>query len=215
MSNELLAMALKPVKVKEAAHSKLNLQHAVSPVGFVSMQEVLYQIKSDSETKTRNFSVELDADFSQNINSIPELSVVLYGELNVECQRCMGPMQVSIQQKFNYLLVKNAYEAEKVTDTTQELIILDEQDSPADLREGELDINALAIEEILLSVSFYPKHADDVECQKKSHSLLEDYVRGESQVTQSESAEQDDVQMETQENKVQRPFANLKDLIKH
>ena len=215
MSNELLAMALKPVKVKEAAHNKLNLQHAVSPEGFVSMQEVLYQIKSKSETKVNIFSVDLDADFSQNINNIPELNVALYGELSVECQRCMGPMQVSIQQKFNYLLVKNAYEAEKVTDTTQELIILDEQDTPADLREGELDINALAIEEILLSVSFYPKHADDVECQKKSHVLLDDYVRGESQVTKSESNEPDDLQVEPQEEKVQRPFANLKDLIKH
>ncbi len=215
MSKELLGQALKPVKVKEAAHNKLNLQHAVRPEGFASMQEVLFQTKSNSEADLNNFSVNFEADFSQSINNISELNVTLQGELTVECQRCMGPMHIAIQQKFNYLLVKNAYEAEKITDTTQELIILDEQETPTDLREGELDLNALAIEEILLSVSFYPKHADDVECQKKSHALLEDYVRGESIVTKNQQNDPDNGQVEGHEEKVQRPFANLKDLIKH
>lgn len=215
MSKELLGQALKPVKVKEAAHSKLNLQHAVSPKDFVSMQEVLYLKDSNSKASAKNFSVNLDANFSQNINNIPELNVALHGELTVECQRCMGPMQILIEQKFNYLLVKNAYEAEKITDTTQELIILDEQETPANLRDGELDLNALAIEEILLSVSFYPKHSEDVNCQESSHDLLEDYIRGESQVTKNDLDETSNGQMEEQEEKVQRPFANLKDLIKH
>ena len=211
MSKELLGGALKPVKVKEAAHNKLNLQHAVSPEGFVSMQEVLYQIDDNSEANAKNFLVNLDANFSQNINNIPELNVVLQGELIVECQRCVGSMHIEIQQSFNYLLVKNAYEAEKITDTKQELIILDEQDTPTQLREGELDLNALAIEEILLSVSFYPKHDDEVECQENSHALLKNYVRGESQVTREELTEQ----VEEAEKDVQRQFANLKDLIKH
>ena len=211
MSKELLGEALKPVKVKEAAHNNLNLQYAVSPVGFVSMQEVLYQVDSNSEANTKNFLVNLNADFSRNINNIPELNVVLQGNLIVECQRCVGSMHIDIQQSFNYLLVKNAYEAEKITDTKQELIILDEQDTLTKLHEGELDLNALAIEEILLNVSFYPKHGDDVECQENSHALLENYVRGESQVTKEKLTEQ----VEEAEKDVQRPFANLKNLIKH
>jgi len=213
MSKELLGKALKPIKVKEAAQNKLNLRHVISPVGFESMQEILYQVENNSDIEAENFHVSLDANFSQNINNISELKVSLNGELSVVCQRCMGPMQITIEQNFSYLLVKNAFEAEKITDTTQELIILDEQDSPDDLREGELDLNALAIEELLLSISFYPKHAENLECQKKSHELLNDYVRGESQVSKSEMNDTNNEQVDAEQ--VQRPFANLKDLIKH
>jgi len=212
MSKELLSSALKPVKVKEAAQSKLEFQSVVSPDGFASMQELLFKNAEDSQTTIENFSVNLTANFSQNINNVPELELQLSGQLIVVCQRCMGSMQIDIQQDENYLLVKSQQHAEQLEMNTQEIIILDEQESQIELRDGELDLNALAIEELLLSISFYPKHIDDFSCKKSNFALIDDYVRGESQVTREEL---NDVQMQEVEKDVQRPFANLKDLIKH
>jgi uncharacterized protein len=81
--------------------------------------------------------------------------VRLQAQLQVTCQRCMGPMPLAVEAISPVVLVESEREAE---------------DAPAGLEtflapEGRLSLEALVAEELLLAVPIVPVHAAGAQCQ--------------------------------------------------
>jgi uncharacterized protein len=81
--------------------------------------------------------------------------VRLQAQLQVTCQRCMGPMPLAVEAISPVVLVESEREAE---------------DAPAGLEtflapDGRLSLEALVAEELLLAVPIVPVHPSGAECQ--------------------------------------------------
>ena len=81
--------------------------------------------------------------------------VALRGQLELICQRCMGPMPLPIESSSPVLLVESEADAEAAPVEWETYLAA----------EGRLSLAALAAEELLLALPVVPLHADGSECK--------------------------------------------------
>jgi uncharacterized protein len=81
--------------------------------------------------------------------------VALRGQLELICQRCMGPMPVPIETSSPVLLIESEADAEAAPVEWETYLAA----------EGRLSFEALAAEELLLALPVVPLHADSSACE--------------------------------------------------
>jgi uncharacterized protein len=117
--------------------------------------------------------------------AVAELRVVAQPEMI--CQRCMQPMQVSIDDETHVALVMDYAAADRVPEGLE--VFLVEGDS--------VSVRDLVDEEVLLALPHVPRHAEGTEC---ASSVVE--MPG------------DEAESEAPNPDVQKPFAQLGELLK-
>ena len=112
------------------------------------------------------------------------LDGALSGKLTMTCQRCMQPVTVDLDDEFKVLIVDDE-------DDKSDSVAESGGFEPVVADPARLDVRWLAEEQTLLSVPLVAKH-DDAACANQ------------------QAAEQD----EDEKPSAQRPFANLRDLLR-
>lgn len=200
MSKELELPVLRPVRVQAAVLQELRIERDLSLNDLPGFEDVLISAADESD-----FAVNMQAWFSQSKYKASALSLTLNGFFNVECQRCLGKLDIQVEQQSEYLLVNTEEDAELLTDVESDVLILGTQDTSTELRVGELDLYALIAEELMLHVPLYPRHENEQDCV--STDWVEYDAELLAQVEKNSGAD-------TSEDK-QKPFAGLNDLLKH
>ena len=125
--------------------------------------------------------------FSRQLHqAVADLEVSAQPE--VICQRCMQPMRWPVNVKSRVALVSDYDAADRVPDGMD--VFLVEADS--------VSVRDLVDEEIMLALPHVPRHEEDSECARRN-------VRLPGQTDEPEEA---------QDPKVQKPFAQLGELLK-
>ncbi len=137
-------------------------------------------------------SVRATAGFSRRKDHIV-ISGRLKTDFSAECQRCLEPMVLSIDEPFELVFVDNEAAAQQLAKELDP-VILDET--------GQIHVVDLFEDELILHIPEVPKHAGDQACE-----LMEMSFGNVSEVAAA------DVATETQDvESRQRPFDVLKDL---
>jgi uncharacterized protein len=89
--------------------------------------------------------------------------VALRGQLELICQRCMGPMPLPIETSSPVLLVESEADAEAAPVEWETYLAA----------EGRLSLAALAAEELLLALPVVPLHADGSGCKAAGRQSAE------------------------------------------
>jgi uncharacterized protein len=118
--------------------------------------------------------------------------VGLRAQLELICQRCMGPMPVPIETNSPVLLIESEAEAEAAPVEWETYLAA----------EGRLSFEALAAEELLLALPVVPLHADSSACE----------AAGSRSVPAARDAEPASPHSATEQATV-RPFADLRALL--
>ncbi len=140
-------------------------------------------------------SVRATAGFSRREDHIV-VSGRLKTDFSAECQRCLEPMVLSIDEPFELVFVDSEAAAQQLTKELDP-VILDET--------GQIHVVDLFEDELILHIPEVPKHAADQACE-----LLDISIANVSVVDEAEVA------METQDTETrQRPFDVLKNLDIH
>jgi uncharacterized protein len=87
--------------------------------------------------------------------------VALRGQLELICQRCMGPMPLPIETSSPVLLIESEADAEAAPVEWETYLAA----------EGRLNLAALAAEELLLALPVVPLHADSSACEAAAGRL--------------------------------------------
>jgi len=116
--------------------------------------------------------------------------VALRAQLELICQRCMGPMRLPIETSSPVLLVESEADAEAAPVEWETYLAA----------EGRLSVAALAAEELLLALPVVPLHADSDACVAAGKPAA---LPDAQPAPQPQSAEQATV----------RPFADLRALL--
>ena len=118
--------------------------------------------------------------------------VALRGQLELVCQRCMGPMPMPIETSSPVLLIESEADAEAAPVEWETYLAA----------EGRLSLAALAAEELLLALPVVPLHADTSACEVAAGRALQ--ARNAAAVAPSQGAD---------EQATVRPFADLRALL--
>jgi uncharacterized protein len=118
--------------------------------------------------------------------------VALRAQLELICQRCMGPMAMPIETSSPVLLIESEAEAEAAPVEWETYLAA----------EGRLSFEALAAEELLLALPVVPLHADSSACEA---------AVGRS--VQARDAEPASAPQSVTEQATVRPFADLRALL--
>jgi uncharacterized protein len=118
--------------------------------------------------------------------------VGLRAQLELICQRCMGPMPMPIETNSPVLLIESEADAEAAPVEWETYLAA----------EGRLNLAALAAEELLLALPVAPLHADSSACEAAAGRALQ--ARNAAAVTPVQGAD---------EQATVRPFADLRALL--
>src|ERR1700680_1871366 len=118
--------------------------------------------------------------------------VMLRAQLELICQRCMGPMPVPIETSSPVLLIESAADAEAAPVEWETYLAA----------EGRLSFEALAAEELLLALPVVPLHADSSACEASAAGSVQ--ARDVEPASGPQSAT---------EQATVRPFADLRALL--
>jgi len=81
----------------------------------------------------------------------PALSIEITGRIPLECQRCLGTVELEVDQRTEILLAHDEAELERLDG---------ESDLEVALAEERLDAHALVEDELLLTLPYAPRHED-------------------------------------------------------
>lgn len=196
MSKELPHQVQRPIRVQNAVANKLVIEKELDFHDLPGLHEILHE-----RSQKGGSLVKIHVNFNENSNGESELFLQVKGSIPITCQRCLGELLVDIDQATRYLIVENDKMTELVKTQNVELLVLTAQESGDSIRNGELDLNNLVSGDIMLGVPFYPKHENIADCDLPEWLYLED----------KQSIEKNN----TNDKDVQRPFSDLKNLIKH
>ncbi|RUM94771.1 MAG: hypothetical protein DSZ28_01450 [Thiothrix sp.] len=76
-------------------------------------------------------------------------------DLQLECQRCLHPMLLSVDREFRLALLQSDSQAEHIGEDWEPFV----------LSEESLDISELIEDELILAIPDIPRHIDERECQ--------------------------------------------------
>ena len=134
--------------------------------------------------------------------------VDLQAQLQATCQRCLGPLPLSIQASSPVLIVESQQDAESVPAGWETFL------AP----EGQLMPEALIGEELLLALPIVPVHEEASQCEPLAASALSGDTQAASVVTDSAPAAAAAADLpaavpEVAEQATVRPFADLRTLL--
>ena len=125
---------------------------------FVNFTRSLHgKITLDECERLKDYLVDSQSNLEYIINGIlgrddkPMLQVIIKGELNLSCQRCLGKLSHVLNLKSTLFLVENE----------KELSYLDEDESVEGiLATSDIDIIELIKDEIILNLPSSPRHRE-------------------------------------------------------
>ena len=125
---------------------------------FVNFTRSLHgKITLDECERLKDYLVDSQSNLEYIINGIlgrndkPMLQVIIKGELNLSCQRCLGKLSHVLNLKSTLFLVENE----------KELSYLDEDESiEGILATSDIDIIELIEDEIILNLPSSPRHRE-------------------------------------------------------
>lgn len=126
---------------------------------FVNFTRSLHgKITLDECERLKDYLVDSQSNLEYIINGIlgrndkPMLQVIIKGELNLSCQRCLGKLSHVLNLKSTLFLVENE----------KELSYLDEDESAEGiLATSDIDIIELIEDEIILNLPSSPRHREN------------------------------------------------------
>jgi len=125
---------------------------------------------------------------------------VVHGKLLTDfelvCQRCLGAMRYPVSEQFELMLIASNAELERVPELYEPWIA----------NAQRLNVFELVEEQLLLAMPLIPKHEDERECVQKVPSGIE--LDSSAVVVNTE------LPQSQQGDAVQRPFGNLRDLLR-
>lgn len=103
--------------------------------------------------------VEFVLHGGKDVRQRPSLRLQVEGELQLRCQRCLGPLRFHLKLDRTLLVVPAADEADEDS----------EEDCESIEPDPRLDVAGLVEDEVILSIPFSPRHPDG-ECRAESGS---------------------------------------------
>jgi uncharacterized protein len=122
----------------------------------------------------------------------PVIQGQLRAEVELVCQRCMNNMQYAVLEQFQLMLIAG----------NAELDLVPAPYEPWIANALRLNVFDLVEEQLLLALPLIAKHVDERECVKMNANLLT--LAADKQATTAVA----------QDDEVQRPFGNLRDLLR-
>lgn len=120
---------------------------------------------------------------------LPAVQLALQGVVTLTCQRCLRPMQHPVDGSAHVVIVDSETTAERMSGEHETFLAAD----------GNVSCEALAVEELLLSLPLVPRHDDERECG---------VTAGAAPAIEGSAADSAHGESETQ-----RPFADLRSLL--
>jgi len=125
----------------------------------------------------------------------PVIHGVMRGEVELICQRCMQRMQQPIDEGFDLMLVNSEAQFDSVPETHE----------PWLMESALIEVTDLVEEQLLLALPLIAKHEDEAECI----TVAPDMMLEEASLQEAPNEDSED-----EAQKTQRPFANLRDLMR-
>ena len=143
-------------KIYHARHMSTRI--VIDTRDFVNFTRSLHgKITLDECERLKDYLVDSQSNLEYIINGIlgrddkPMLQVIIKGELNLSCQRCLGKLSHVLNLKSTLFLVENE----------KELSYLDEDESVEGiLATSDIDIIELIEDEIILNLPSSPRHRE-------------------------------------------------------
>ena len=156
-------------KIYHARHMSTRI--VIDAHDFVSFTRSLHgKITLDECARLKDYLADSQGNLEYIINGIlgkndkSMLQVIIKGEINLSCQRCLGKLSHSLNLKSTLFLVENE----------KELSYLDEDESVEGiLAASDIDIIELIEDEIILNLPFSPRHREN-DCSAKE--LIDSYA---------------------------------------
>jgi uncharacterized protein len=127
----------------EFAHSAQELSASVPVAALQRLEDILYDSAGSLEYTIRG---------RQDARRRPLLEIRIGGSLNLQCQRCLGKLELPVQFENTLLVVPPG------TPVDPEL---DDPEAPDTIEANpELDVAALIEDEVLLSLPLAPRHPE-------------------------------------------------------
>jgi uncharacterized protein len=167
------------------AHGQLTWEHEFQGLAFPRLRGVAL-----SERPTVSVRLRFNIDEQR-----PVVAGELRTEIELTCQRCMKPMRQAVHEQFELMLVASEDEAVQIP----------ERYEPWVTNVVHADVFELVDEQLLLALPLIAKHADVAECQRNVPDML---IVDEAQAV---DAAQQPAEVDAT---VQRPFGNLRDLMR-
>ena len=168
------------------AHGGLTWEHEFSDTRFERLADVAVS------TQPR---VSIKLKFAK-LDKRPTIHGEMQASVELVCQRCMNNMQYPLTESFDLMLVENE----------AELALVPETHEPWIANALHLDVLELIEEQLLLALPLIPKHAAERDCVKVNEA-----VDKPQRVKPAAASPVSDADVGTE---VQRPFGNLRDLLR-
>ncbi len=120
---------------------------------------------------------------------LPAVQLVVKGVVTLTCQRCLQSMQYPVDGSTHVVIVDSEAAGERVSGERETFLAAD----------GNVSCEALAVEELLLSLPLAPRHDDEQECGLTAGAVPA--IEGSA------------VDSALGESETQRPFADLRSLL--
>lgn len=156
-------------KIYHARHMSTRI--VIDAHDFVSFTRSLHgKITLDECTRLKDYLADSQGNLEYKINGILDkndksmLQVIIKGEINLFCQRCLGRFSYALNLKSTLFLAENE----------KELSYLDEDESVEGiLATSDIDIIELIEDEIILNLPISPRHKEN-DCSAKE--LINSYA---------------------------------------
>lgn len=116
--------------------------------GYIAGED-LSRVGEAVESARQDFAVKMRLGYNDSRKMVVDIKVT--GVLNMECQRCLDPVEINIATDSTLLVVAHDEEAKAAIKESEPLVIDDDQ----------LDVYGLIEDEILLSLPIIPMHQSE------------------------------------------------------
>ena len=174
------------VDAEVLAHGQLGWEGEFNGTRFTRLQDVA--LSDTPRVAVKLAFVMLDRR--------PVVHGTLSTEVELVCQRCMGAMRYPLHERFELMLIGSNSELDQVPEPYE----------PWQSNVQRLNVFDLIEEQLLLALPLIAKHEDEAECVRVAPGLLSNEPADEAVERQQEEVPQNDA--------VQRPFGNLRDLLR-
>jgi uncharacterized protein len=169
------------------AHGGLVWEHEFSDTRFERLADVAVSTQPH---------VRIKLQFAK-LDKRPTIHGEMQAEVELVCQRCMRNMQYPLHEAFDLMLIESEAELASVPETHEPWIA------------NALHLNVLELteEQLLLALPLIAKHADERDCVLANDAAIDKSQRVKPVVASPVSSEEG-------RSEVQRPFGNLRDLLR-
>lgn len=134
-----------------AAHAEIG--GSLSPEALERVEDRLYD-GADENQEAGGGRLEWSIRGAADEQGRPALTVSIVGSVPLQCQRCLGRLDLPVSQSTTVLLARNDAELVQLDDASEHEVVL---------ANAPLDAVALVEDELLLTLPFAPRHETDCE----------------------------------------------------